>query len=122
MTIDNAQFPVPLTLAAAAAVLLGYVNLTFILPVFANTFGPDLTAMAIQFSLGAILSFIHPRKWVLLALLTGVLPLAISLFGIVTDLEKHNLWPIELVFGVLFVVPALVGAWIARLARRKFFE
>jgi len=99
------------------AIGAGYVNLAYVVPYIGNELVPgiskDLIAIASQFTLGFILASTLPRYWLLFSCLTGALPLTFSIYGIISKLEEHNLWPLEIFFGLVFIGPAIAGAAVA---------
>lgn len=113
-----------MVLISAVSVAAGYINLTIVVPFIGNelitSISKDHITIATQFALGFALATIRPGYWLLFSSLTGALPLTISIVGILTKIEEHNLWPIELFFGLAYVIPAIAGAAVAwNISRRQ---
>jgi hypothetical protein len=75
--------------------------------------------MLSSFFLGLAWGLASPRHWLGLALASSLAPPALLLIDISGDMERHNLFPFELFGCLVFSVPAVPGALLGYLARRR---
>ena len=111
----------PIIVLAAVA---GYLNMLLInhglIVWLKDIVRPDLIFVISQFSLGFVLGIFFLEKWKLVGVSTGPILWGITLYGIITDFNNHNLLPIEIIFAILWVVPAVFGAYIGYQVKIKY--
>ena len=86
---------------------------------FKEIINPVVILIVAQLFLGFILGLLYPKKWELAGISSGIILWCVTLFGIITDFNSHNLFPIEIILSILIVAPVLLGTLLGSYSIRK---
>lgn len=110
-------------LGVIIAALFGYLITVYIPSYIKNlsfiSVSPVFVWLSGQVLLGFLLGYLYPGRWLYMALSTGIFVVAYAIFDVIVNFSERNIWPIEIIFSFVVVLPALAGSYMGMSVKSK---